>query len=109
VNDWTLADFRRHVPRIIAERDEARAENAELRAEVERLRADVHRDQDDEFGRSMTKAEQHEMWKNVYKAERDRFLAERDEARAALAASQAAVARVADEDVPVSSADQENR
>lgn len=24
-NDWTLADFRRHVPRIIAERDEARA------------------------------------------------------------------------------------
>ena len=29
-SDWTLADFRRHVPRIIAERDAAVARVAEL-------------------------------------------------------------------------------
>lgn len=33
--DWTLADFRRHVPRIIAERDAALAEVDHLRGLVE--------------------------------------------------------------------------
>ena len=34
MSGWTLADFRRHVPIIIAERDEARAERDALPARI---------------------------------------------------------------------------
>ena len=35
---WTLADFRRHVPRIIAERDRAESALAERDATIKRVR-----------------------------------------------------------------------
>ena len=114
--EWTLADFRRHVPRIIAERDRAEARVAELEAENGELTAARKRMYDKwmayfgaarkaEADRDASIAElerERDEWKSGYvdairdvgQAMLQQHRAERDRAESALAERDATIQRV---------------
>lgn len=77
---WTAADFRRHIPRIIAERDKAEAALAASRAENERLRSENRR-LDDALDAVCAEADRHQAERDAARVEVSQLRAEVEQLR----------------------------